>query len=94
MNNFKPKNIRTIIEKPKESLDFKHEKFLDEFIEISDTIIPKLENDRKNLLLQYNTCKTFDEKLEIKYAIKTIDHKINTLKKKKTIFFREFDLYI
>ena len=94
MNNFKPKNIRTIIEKPKESLDFKHEKFLDEFIEISDTIIPKLETDRKNLLLQYNTCKTFDEKLEIKYAIKTIDHKINTLKKKKKQYFLENSIYI
>lgn len=94
MNNFKPKNIRTIIEKPKESLDFKHEKFLEEFIEISNIIIPKLESDRKNLFLQYNNCKSFDEKLEIKHTIKTIDHKINTLKKEKTIFFREFDLYI
>lgn len=95
MNNFKPKNLKTIIiEKPKESLDYKHEKFLDEFIKISDEIIPKLENDRKNLLLEYNNNKTFDEKLEIKYSIKTIDEAINSLKKKKKKYFLDNSLYI
>lgn len=94
MNNFKPKNLKTIIiEKPKESLDYKHEKFLDEFIQISNEIIPKLEEDRKNLLLEYNIItKTFDEKLEIKYTIKTIDDKINTLKRKK--YFLDNSTYI
>ena len=96
MHNFKPKNIRKLVtDKAIESLDHKHEEFLQEFETIDSNKIPKLESDRKIKLEKYKSSETsFDEKLELKDQIKIIDQEIKNLKVKKKKYFLDNSTYI
>ena len=96
MSNFKPKNTKKIvIDKTKESLDCKHDKFLYNFHKQQNIIIPELINNRKKLTDQFK-CEftTFDEKLEIKHKISSIDAKIKDLKNNKKKYLLNNSEYI
>ena len=96
MHNFKPKNIRKLVaDKAIESLDHKHEEFLQEFENIESDKIPKLELERKEKLIKYKSSDTtFDEKLELKDNIKELDEEIKSLKSKKKKYFLNNSTYI
>ena len=96
MPNFKPKNIKRVApDKSIESLDHKHEEFLNEFNNIENSIIPELYKERKEKLEKYNSNKTtFDEKLEIKDRIKDIDSQIKEYKIRKKSYFLNNSNYI
>ena len=83
MPNFKHKNNKKIItNKTNESLDCKHEKFLQEFNNNENTIIPQLINKRRILSNKFKyELNNFEEKLEIKDKIKQIDAKNSRIKK-------------
>jgi hypothetical protein len=96
MSNFKPKNTKKItVDKTNESLDYKHEKFLSEFNDQQNILLPELKTNRLSLLNQFNSEKiAFDEKLEIKDKIKEIDAKINKLKNNKKQYLLNNSQYI
>ena len=96
MPNFKPKNIKRVTpDKSIESLDHKHEEFLNEFNNIENSIIPELYKERKEKLEKYNSNKTtFDEKIEIKDRIKDIDSQIKDYKIRKKSYFLNNSNYI
>ena len=89
MTGFKPKNIKKIsIDKQLESLDHKHEEFIEEFNDIDSNVLPNFLKERKEKLEKYNNLLTsFDEKLEIKDQIKEIDKKIKEFKNKKKEYY-------
>jgi hypothetical protein len=89
MTGFKPKNIKKLVaDKKIESLDHKHEEFIEEFNDIDSNILPNYLKERNEKLEKYNNLQTtFDEKLELKDEIREIDIKIREIKnKKKNIF--------
>jgi len=96
MHNFKPKNIRKFkIDKNIESLDHKHEEFLNEFNTIENSIMPNLLKERNEKLEKYNNNKcNLDEKLELKDAIKNIDIQIKDYKNRKKKYFLQNSNYI
>ena len=96
MTGFKPKNIKKLVaDKKIESLDHKHEEFIEEFNDIDELILPNFLKERKQKLEKYNNLQTsFDEKLELKDHIKEIDNKIKNLKNKKKEYFLKNSNYI
>ena len=96
MTGFKPKNIKKIgTDKKIESLDHKHEEFIEEFNDIDSNILPNFLKERKDKLEKYNNLLTsFDEKLEIKDQIKDIDKKIKDFKNKKKEYYLKNSSYI
>jgi hypothetical protein len=96
MPNFKPKNTKKIIVNKKiESLDCKHEQFLEEFYNEQNILLPELIDKRIKLLDQFKSNNiTFDEKLEIKDKTKEIDAKINEIKKNKKKYLLNNSQYI
>ena len=96
MPNFKPKNTKKIvIDKTKESLDCKHENFLQKFQDEQNILTPNLIESRLKLLDQFKLeITTFDEKLEIKHKIKDIDAKIKEFKKNKNQYLLSNSKYI
>ena len=96
MSNFKTKNIKKIsYNKNIESLDHKHEEFLDEFKNNELTKIPKLIEERTELYNLFNDSKTsFEEKLEIKDKIKDMDENIKKLKRYKKEYFLKNSNYV
>ena len=97
MPNFKPKNTKKIIPPKKTivSLDSKHEEYLQQFNNDETITIPKLLNDRKSLMNEFNTENIeFDSKLNIKSQIKEIDAKINIIKNNKKNYLLNNSKYI
>ena len=96
MPNFKPKNNKKIrLNKTNESLDCKHDKFLQEFEKDETTIIPQLIKQRQNLSNKFKSeLNNFDRKLQIKDEIIQIDAKIQELKKNKKQYLLDNSEYI
>ena len=95
MPGFKPKNIKKIvIEKNIESLDHKHEEFLEQFNNIEINTMPELLKERTEKLSRFNNSVNFDEKLELKDEIKCIDKKIKDYKNRKKNYFLQNSNYI
>jgi len=97
MPNFKPKNNKKLIipNKTIVSLDSKHEEYLQQFNNDETITIPKLLNDRKSLMNEFNTENIeFDSKLNIKSQIKEIDAKINIIKNNKKNYLLNNSKYI
>ena len=96
MPNFKSKNLKKILqEKNNESLDHKHEEFLNNFNNIENYIIPNLLKLRKeNLDIYNNSDINLDKKIEIKNKIKEIDLEIKSYKNNKKKYFLNNSNYI
>ena len=85
MPSFKPKaskkikiNKRSIV-----TLDSKHDEKMEEFLDISNNIIPKLKKEKKMLLKKVKTIEKIDEILTIQDRIREVKAEIKKLKKKK-----------
>ena len=96
MSNFKYKNTKKFtVNKTNESLDSKHKKYLEEFDNEQNIILPKLINDHTLLLKKFRSNKcSFDEKLDIKYQIQQIIAKINKIKNNKKQYLLNNSQYI
>ena len=89
MPSFKPKAIKKIptINKNVSTLDSTHYSKLEEFNKNENEIIPKLLNEKKKLIEQFNKSKNVDEKLNLKDKIKYITNEIKLLKQKKKEYY-------
>ena len=81
MRKTKLKHEKNNGKKTNETLDCKHEEYLNEFFIDEQEILPNLEKKRNDLKNEYNEDgKSFDQLLEIKNSIKDIDIEIKKLK--------------
>ena len=96
MPAFKPKATKKIKISKRNSttLDGKHCEFINEFFKDEHETIPKLNKERKELVLQLNTENLIENKMEIKDRIKSINEKIHVLKYKKRDYLLDNSKYI
>ena len=84
MRKSKLKNEKNNGKKIDETLDFKHEEFLNEFYSDEKNLLPELMKKRENLKNDFNDeNKTFEQLLDIKNSIREIDLTIKKLKVKR-----------
>jgi len=85
MPTFKPKNTKKMVtDKNSQSLDCKHEEFLQKFKKSDKYTLPELIEQRTSLIEQYRVdSSSLDEKLDIKDKVKEIEREINMLKQNK-----------
>jgi hypothetical protein len=97
MSAFKPKNSKKIIlvNKTNTTLDSKHKEITDSFTKDINEILPKLQDEKKNLLnLLNNTNISIDEKLNIKDKIIEIKNKIKRIKYNEKEYLLKNSQYI
>ena len=84
MRKSKLKNEKNNGKKIDETLDFKHEEFLNEFYSDEKNLLPELMKKREDLKNDFNDeNKTFEQLLDIKNSIREIDLTIKKLKVKR-----------
>jgi ribosomal protein L37AE/L43A len=96
MPSFKPKSSKIIKVSQKNitTLDSKHKEFLNEF-EIYDNVeLPKLLNNKKEIINKLNNNLKIEEKLELQDNLKDIKKQIKYLKLKKKNYYLNNSKYI
>jgi hypothetical protein len=97
MSAFKPKNSKKIIliNKTNTTLDSKHKEITDSFTKEINEVLPKLQDEKKNLLnLLKNSNISIDEKLNIEDKIIEIKNKIKTIKYNEKEYLLKNSQYI
>lgn len=89
MPNFKPKASKKICINKKSivTLDSKHNEKIEEFLDISNNILPRLKKEKSKLKKMLIKKKDIGEKLEIEDEIKRIRKEIKKLKKEKKNYY-------
>ncbi len=89
MPNFKPKASKKICINKKSivTLDSKHNEKIEEFLDISNNILPRLKKEKSKLKKTLSKKKDIGEKLEILDEIKRIKKEIKRLKKEKKNYY-------
>lgn len=96
MPSFKPKPVKKIKINKKNSttLDGKHKEFLSEFNKDEHEHIPKLKEERQELLEKMTIQVDLERKLDMQDRIDEITKKLSELKRKKNDYFLENSKYI
>lgn len=96
MPSFKPKPVKKIKINKKNSttLDGKHKEFLNEFNKDEHEHIPKLKEERQELLDKMSSQVDLERKLDMQDRIDEITKKLSELKRKKNDYFLENSKYI
>ena len=96
MPSFKPKASKKIKINKKSivTLDSKHDEKMEEFLDISNNIIPKLKKEKLLLKKEKGQVTNIDEKLAINDRIIEIKKEIKKLKKQKNEYLLKNSSYI
>jgi len=89
MPAFKPKATKKIICSTKNNVtvDNKHQEMMNNFNDIENNLIPKLEIEKEKIKKMIKLEISIEEKLELKDKLKEIKKKIKSEKNKKKIIF-------
>ena len=97
MPAFKPKATKKIIcsTKTNVTVDNKHQEMMNNFSDIENNLIPKLEKEKEEIKKMIKIENSIEEKLELKDKLKEIKKEsVKKRRRKKNIYYKMLNMYL